>query len=206
MISSIRFAILVPSLLGLAGTPLLNAETKVPSDGSYLTINAEKLEEPYQKDSHYAYTKSTSFSRVVYSSWTSPNYGKDGLSIANHSDSKKRAVLISELTIPTATLKADRNYQLSIQQDAQCQSETDNEACIVKLLLRCYGQTEKTDWGVTYEKAHSQALTNKNILQQVQTFSQSKCRNGLFVSLETSIKPVEARYSLKSIKLAIKEI
>ncbi|SMF10541.1 hypothetical protein [Pseudobacteriovorax antillogorgiicola] len=205
MKTSYQCLFLLSSSLGIGG--LAEAATRIPTDGTITTINAEKPESPYQEDDYYVYSKSPSFTRWVYSPWAKPEFKDDGLSIQNSPENKKRAILISELTIPTDQFNTRKDYALSLQQAYECRNQMESsEACKLKVILRCYGKTSDAPWGITFEKTHSQAASPSSLLKKEEVLEAERCQNGIHLSLEASVLPELASYTFKSVKISLKEI
>jgi len=187
------------------------AADKIPADGSLKAIAAEELEEPYQRDEHYVYSKSPSFSRWVYSPWTSPSLeqGK-GLVLTDIQMNERRAVLISEFHIDTSHLDNSKQYQLLLEKNYICGEGEKNpgQPCTLQFGVRCYGKTADSEWGVTFEKNTlnrvSQGEGKFTIDQTI--FSLAQCQRGVYISSEATISPEISKYTFKNLQVGLLEV
>ncbi|MFW7377185.1 MAG: hypothetical protein ACOH5I_00065 [Oligoflexus sp.] len=201
------------SLIGLSlltqSSPSL-AIDKLPTDGTLQAIRAEKLEEPYQTDEYYAYSKSPSFSRWVYSPWTSPNLDEDkGLVVSDIQSKDKRAVLISEFNIGTSHLEPGKQYQVFLEKDYTCgpSESVEDKPCTLQFVVRCYGKTKDSDWGITFEKTTQRRVNvgEGQFKNEPTIFPADQCQQGLYVSSEATISPESDLYTFKELRVGLKD-
>lgn len=202
----------IPTFFGLLFSHgIVHAMDQLPTDGSLKAMSAEELEEPYQKDEHYAYSKSPSFSRWVYSPWTNPSLEKGkGLVLGGIQSNERRAVLISEFQIDTDHLDRTKQYQLLLEKTYACGDgeKRSGQPCTLQFGVRCYGKTEDSDWGITFEKiTQNRVDQGKGRFTVDQTvFSPSQCQRGIYISSEATIAPEVGNYTFKGLQIGLKEV
>ncbi len=188
---------------GLAAAAVDN----LPPDGSLQELKAEALESPYSTDDYYAYAKSPSFARWVYSPWTAPAFNEQtGLTITKIEEKNKKAVLISEFNVSTSHLDASKDYQLLLENDYTCgSSPADIEACNLQFTIRCYGKTETSDWDVTFESSASRKVKQGAGVFKIDPtrFSAKQCANSLYISAEASLSPDLDSYTFRGLRVGL---
>ena len=180
----------------------------LPPDGSLKEIKAEALEAPYSEDDYYAYAKSPSFTRWVYSPWTAPEFKADsGLQVSKVEPRNKKSVLISEFNVGTQHLDASKTYELLLENDYQCgSSPSDTQACSLQFTVRCYGKSETSDWDVTFESSTQRKVTQGSGVFKIAptSFAANKCQNSLYVSAEATLSPSLDTYTFQGLRVGLK--
>lgn len=185
------------------------ATERLPVDGTLREIPAENLDEPYEQDDHYVYTSSPSFSRWVYSPWTKPTLEPEqGLVLNIVEDNNRRSVLISEFTIKTEHLDKDSTYQILLEKDYLCDSEAGlvANACTLQFVIRCYGATEDSDWGITFESTSvARVEVGEGLFKLDETAVKGElCQQEIYVSSEANILPQVSSYTFKGLRVGLK--
>ncbi len=185
------------------------ASKTFPLDGNVRTLQAEELEKPYSQDEHYSYSKSKSFSRWVYSPWTKPIFKNNQLILSTDRDQKKQTVLISELRLSSDLLSPQKSYQIILKNSYKCHGdESLQKPCKIRLMVRCYGKTKSSDWGVTFEKIQKfEDISPEGIASLDKSVMAGKdCSKGIHISAEAIIKPGNVQYAFKELQVGFKEL
>jgi hypothetical protein len=212
---ALKYAIIAVLGLNLNSAPLVAVIKDLPVDGSLKTLSPEKLESPYDKDEYYAYTKSPSFTRWIYSTWTSPTLDNEttSLVLSDIKSKAKRSVLIAEFNVDISHLDAQKDYQLLLANDYVCggSDETvDGQPCILEFSIRCYGPGEGEDnqWGITFqeEKKITTEVGEGKFATEGISFPVAKCQSGLYIAAEANLSPTIDQYRFKGLKVGLQNV
>ena len=199
----------------LAQATVAKSNVAVPVGDEPMTLEAEKLEKPYTTDKFYSYTKSKNFSRWVYSPWSEPTFEDDKVWLKADPEGKKRSILISEISMLSDHLKKSKEYELTLNNSYSCETTKEPEAldvndektCRVRLLVRCYGKTKDSEWGVTFEKSKDHIVSKAGTVKLSKAVIPGKdCQDGIHISAEASLLPGSTKtYAFKALKVGLTE-
>lgn len=203
MQTSIGLSLMLGGLLW--GTLSFAKLHKLTPDGTVLSLQAELPAPPYQEDEYYAYSSSPSFSRLIFNPWNSPQFKDAFLSIVNGDSNNKRAVLISEFSIPTKALNPLQSYRLLLRRHYICRG-LEPQSCYLTTDVRCYGSQPDGKQGAQFASSKSSFGIQGELVSLEVAFNlpAGKCQEGIQVSLEGSIIPRQSLYGFRSVDISIK--